>query len=66
MVAMKLRNMRLNKKLTLDELGRRARLERSKLSRVERGYAALTEEERGRLAAELGVPAGELTESPAA
>ncbi len=49
------RELRERLGLSLDEAGRRASIERSRLSRYERGYAELRAEESARLASVLGV-----------
>jgi transcriptional regulator with XRE-family HTH domain len=41
--------------LSIDELGQRANIERSRLSRAERGYVHLRDEELTRLAVHLGL-----------
>lgn len=51
-----IRAYRLKRELSLDELGRRAGIERSKLSRAERQYGRLSADEIGRVAKALGVP----------
>lgn len=51
-----LRQVRLQQKLSLDELGHRARVERTKLGRAERGYARLTSDELRRVARVLRLP----------
>lgn len=48
-VRSKLRRSRHQADLTLDEAGRRARIERSRLSRAERGYLVLHDDELARL-----------------
>jgi transcriptional regulator with XRE-family HTH domain len=48
-----LRERRVRAGWTIDEAGRRSGLERSKISRAERGYIALTEAEIERLEAVL-------------
>lgn len=55
-----LRDIRKAKGLTLDELARRAKSERSKLSRAERGYAKLREDELRRVARALGISVKQL------
>lgn len=50
-----LRMHRKEEKMSLDELGRRAQVERSRLSRAERGYIVLHDEEIARVAAVFGV-----------
>jgi transcriptional regulator with XRE-family HTH domain len=55
-----LRTIRQQRSLTLDELGLRARIERSKLSRAERGYALLHRDELGRIARVLKVRVAEI------
>lgn len=61
---MDLRIIREKLGFTLDELGRRAKIERSRLSRAERGYVTLTELELQRLAEELGILPDELLDPP--
>jgi hypothetical protein len=61
---MAIRTLRKLRGLSLDELGRRARIERSRLSRAERGYLILSDTELERLAAELGVPLDSLIAPP--
>jgi len=60
---MNLRAQRLQCGLSLDELGRRAGVERSRLSRAERGYARLSEIELERIALVLDLPVEHLVES---
>jgi transcriptional regulator with XRE-family HTH domain len=50
-----LRSHRFHAGLSLDELGRRAAIERSKLSRAERGYVRLRPDEVRRVARALRV-----------
>jgi transcriptional regulator with XRE-family HTH domain len=50
-----LRAFRSARGLTLDELGKRARIERSKISRAERGFAKLSKDELRRLSRVLRV-----------
>jgi len=57
---MDLRDTRTNKRITIDELARQSGIERSRLSRAERGYTKLKPEELKRLAALLGTK-GKLT-----
>ena len=56
----RIRKLRIRRNLTLDELGRRARIERSKLSRGERQYARLNRDELRRIARVLKVRISEL------
>lgn len=56
-----LRHFRLARALSQDELARRAKVERSRLSRAERGYVELHREERCRLARALGIKLADLT-----
>ncbi len=55
-----LRAFRSARGLTLDEAGKRARIERSKLSRAERNFARLTKDELRRLARVLRVRVADL------
>ncbi len=48
-----IRERRTKLKMSLDELGRLSKVERSKLSRFERGYLELTPEEMKRVNKEL-------------
>ena len=57
---MTIRERRIHLDLSLDELGLRCGIERSRLSRGERGYVTLDNEELGRIAKELGVSARRL------
>ena len=50
-----LRTLRLASGLSIDEAGRRAKIERSRLSRAERDYLTLRPEEHARLAATYDV-----------
>ena len=50
-----LRRTRLARQLSLDELGLRAGIERSKLGRAERGYTSLSPDQLGRIARILQV-----------
>ena len=52
-----LRRRRLRLGLSLDELGLRTGIDRSKLSRIERGYAHLTADEIKRVQRALGMNA---------
>jgi transcriptional regulator with XRE-family HTH domain len=52
------RKVREGKHLTIDEAGRRAKVERSRLSRYERGYLRLRGDELIRLARTLHVAPG--------
>ena len=52
---MRLRTIRTQQGLSLDELGRRVQIERTRLSRAERGYSKLSESELERLASALNV-----------
>jgi transcriptional regulator with XRE-family HTH domain len=45
----RIRQIRSKQGLTLDELGRRTNIDRTKLSRAERGYARLTADEMKRI-----------------
>ena len=56
------RRLRTRSGLSLDEAGRRARVERSRLSRWERGYLRLRRDELLRLARALHVRSGVLPE----
>lgn len=58
--ARRLRTARVLADLSQDELGRRAKIDRSIISRVENGYRALTEEQRARIADALGLPVGDV------
>lgn len=56
-------NIRLRRRelgLSLDELGRHTNIERSRLSRAERGYVALGQDELKRLALHLEVDESQL------
>lgn len=55
-----LRRARADRGLSLDELGLRASVERTKLGRAERGYANLTKEELDRISRALGVESSAL------
>lgn len=59
-----LRAFRSARGLTLDELGKRAKIERSRLSRAERGYATLSKDDLRRLAHVLRVRVVDLTGRP--
>ena len=50
-----IRAVRIARGLSQDELGFRARIAQSRISRAERGYITLSEDERQRLAAVLRV-----------
>jgi len=63
---MSIRELRLSRRLSLDEAGRQAGIERSRLSRAERAYIRLRPEEEERLAVVLGVPVAELKNIKAA
>lgn len=52
---MNLRSIRQQMKLSIDEIARRSGVERSRISRAERGYVALQAEEIRRLAAVVSV-----------
>ena len=58
---MTLREHRQRLHLSIDELSRRVGVERSKLSRAERGYVELRDDEVKRIAALLGVSTKKLT-----
>lgn len=58
-----LRAFRSARGFTLDELGKRAKIERSKLSRAERGFATLSKDDLRRLARALRVRVADLEES---
>jgi transcriptional regulator with XRE-family HTH domain len=50
-----LRALRHHQGLSIDELSKRSKIERSRLSRAERGYVELRDEEVKRIASLLGV-----------
>jgi transcriptional regulator with XRE-family HTH domain len=52
----RLRDFRRQRKLSQDELGFRCRISQARISRAERGYVRLSDEEASRISAELGVP----------
>lgn len=58
-----LRRLRLAHGLSQDELGFRAGVSQARLSRAERGYLRLGEEERQRIAIALGVELAELEQA---
>ena len=61
---MRLRTIRTQQGLSLDELGRRVQIERTRLSRAERGYSKLSEGELERLASALDVSVEILSAAP--
>lgn len=56
-----LRQARVTRKLSLDELGLQSGIERSKLGRAERGYAQLRADELEAIAGVLGIDAKNLS-----
>ena len=62
----RIRALREASRLTLDEAGRRAGIERTKLSRAERDYVRLKPEEEERLAPVYGVNVERLRDDTAA
>ena len=55
-----MRVKRFFKGISLDELGARVGIDQGKLSRAERGYATLTEDEKKRLADALNIAVEEI------
>jgi transcriptional regulator with XRE-family HTH domain len=60
---MNLRALRVERGLSLDELGHRAGIERSRLSRAERGYARLSDVELEKIASIIGADVEILAET---
>jgi len=63
LLAMRIRNMRQNRRLTLQQVVERAKLSRSFLSKVERGTVSISIAALSRLANVLDVPLGEFFET---
>lgn len=59
-----LRALRIAKKLSQDELGFRAKISQARLSRAERGYLNLSDEERIRISVELDADPNDLDKDP--